>query len=369
MIDLNGKVVLVTGGSRGIGAAIVRAITGAGGEVVLHYGRSRDRAEALADEVGAGRCRILAADLDDGAAVPGLWREAVAWKGRVDVLVNNAGIYLPAGVDADFDTWAEVWARTLRVNLVAAAHLCREAVRHFRERGGGAIVNVASRAAFRGDAPDYTHYAASKAGMVALTRTIARGFGAENITAFVVAPGFVRTDMAEDYFRDHGDYRVRLDATVLEKLILELRNIANSETRMWHTLTATPEKASRLRMYVIRTPDFETQASRCYLRGTLFRISGRESVNIDFSSDGGDLHQRDPVGHLIGHEHALVRDLQSVGQRVHSAEQILEFDAHTISFGFRTACRVLTIICGLSFNLPASFIIRIDSYSLRRSTC
>ncbi len=205
MIDLNGKVVLVTGGSRGIGAAIVRAITGAGGEVVLHYGRSRDRAEALADEVGAGRCRILAADRDDGAAIPGLWREAVAWKGRVDVLVNNAGIYVAAGVDADFDVWAEVWARTLRVNLVAAAHLCREAVRHFRERGGGAIVNVASRAAFRGDAPDYTHYAASKAGMVALTRTIARGFGAENITAFVVAPGFVRTEMAEDYFRDHGE--------------------------------------------------------------------------------------------------------------------------------------------------------------------
>ena len=81
-------------------------------------------------------------------------------------------------------------------------------------------------------------------------------------------------------------YRVRFDATVLEEWISELRTIANSETRMWHTLTATPEKASRLRMYVIRTPDFETQASRRYLRGTLFRISGRESVNIDFSSDG-----------------------------------------------------------------------------------
>ena len=81
-------------------------------------------------------------------------------------------------------------------------------------------------------------------------------------------------------------YRVRLDATVLETLISELRTIADCETRIWHTLTATPEKASRLRMYVIRTPDFETQASKCYLRGTLFRISGRESVNIDFSSDG-----------------------------------------------------------------------------------
>ncbi len=208
MIDLSGKVVLVTGGSRGIGAAIVRAITGAGGEVVLHYGRSRDRAEALAEEIGGERCCLLAVDLNDEGAVRGLWREAVAWKGRIDVLVNNAGIYVAAGVDADFETWAEVWARTLSVNLIAAAHLCREAVRHFRERGGGAIVNVASRAAFRGDGPDYTHYAASKAGMVALTRTIARGFAADNITAFVVAPGWVRTEMAEAFIGEHGEEAV-----------------------------------------------------------------------------------------------------------------------------------------------------------------
>ena len=205
MIDLSGKVILVTGGSRGIGAAIVRALAGAGGDVVVHYGRSRERAEAVADEIGRDRCRLAAADLGDESAVPALWRDAVAWKGRIDVLVNNAGIYVPAGVDADFETWCDVWARTLRVNLVAAAHLCREAIRHFRERGGGTIVNVASRAAFRGDAPDYTHYAASKAGMVALTRTIARGFAADNILAFAVAPGFVRTEMAREFVRQHGD--------------------------------------------------------------------------------------------------------------------------------------------------------------------
>ena len=205
MIDLSGKVTLVTGGSRGIGAAVVRTLAGAGGDVVLHYGRSHERAVALADEVGRERCHLVRADLEDGGCVPALWRDAVAWKGRVDVLVNNAGIYVAAGVDADFETWAATWARTLGVNLVAAAHLCREAVRHFRERGGGAIVNVASRAAFRGDAPDYTHYAASKAGMVALTRTIARGFGADNIVAFVVAPGFVRTERVERRMRDHGE--------------------------------------------------------------------------------------------------------------------------------------------------------------------
>lgn len=205
MIDLTGKVVLVTGGSRGIGAAIVRTLVGVGGDIVLHYGTSHERALALAEEMGPGRCHPVAADLNDEAAVPALWRDALAWKGRIDVLVNNAGVYLSAGVDADFETWAGVWAETLRVNLVSAAHLCREAVRHFRAGHGGTIVNVASRAAFRGDAPDYTHYAASKAGMVALTRTIARGFAADNVLAYAVAPGFVRTEMAEAFFAEHGE--------------------------------------------------------------------------------------------------------------------------------------------------------------------
>lgn len=205
MIDLTGKVVLVTGGSRGIGAAIVRTIAGVGGDVVLHYGGSRERALELAEEIGHARCHPVTADLNDETTVPALWRAALAWKGRVDVLVNNAGVYIPAGIDDDFETWVGVWAKTLRVNLVSAAHLCREAVRHFRDHGGGTIVNVASRAAFRGDAPDYTHYAASKAGMVALTRTIARGFAADNVLAFAVAPGFVRTEMAESFFAEHGE--------------------------------------------------------------------------------------------------------------------------------------------------------------------
>ncbi len=208
MIDLTDKVALVTGGSRGIGAAIVRCFAGAGADVALHYANSAERAQAIADEIGRARCRLVRGDLDDEAAPGRIWAEALAWKGRIDVLVNNAGVYLPAAFSDDFARWADVWARTLRVNLVAAAHLCREAVRHFRERGGGVIVNIASRAAFRGDAPDYSHYAASKGGMIALTRTIARGFGADGVLAYAVAPGFVGTEMAEDYFRAHGSEAV-----------------------------------------------------------------------------------------------------------------------------------------------------------------
>ena len=197
MIDLTGKVVLVTGGSRGIGAAAVRAVVQCGGEAVIHFGQRVDAAETLAKEVGETRVHLCQADLLSVPATEDLWCDALAWRGRIDVLVNNAGVYEKAPLELELDDWLAGWERTLRINLVAAAHLCREAVRHFRERGGGTIVNIASRAAFRGDAPDYIHYAASKGGMIALTRTIARAFAADGVLAYAVAPGFVRTEMTE----------------------------------------------------------------------------------------------------------------------------------------------------------------------------
>lgn len=208
MVDLKEKVVLITGGSRGIGAVTVGTVARAGAHVILHYGRSRERAESLADDIGRDRCHLIAADLESASAGVELWRAAVAWQGRVDVLVNNAGIYEPAGVDDDLAAWHRVWARALRVNLTAAADLCREAIRHYRTRGGGIIVNIASRAAFRGDDLEYMHYAASKAGLVALTRSIARGFAREGVLAYVVAPGFVKTEMADPFVRDHGEEAV-----------------------------------------------------------------------------------------------------------------------------------------------------------------
>lgn len=211
MIDFSGKVVLVTGGSRGIGAAIVETLARAHASVVLHYGRSRAEAEALAARFGPERCLPLQADLAEEGSVPRLWREALAWRGRIDAVVNNAGIAPTVRIEDDLEVWHRAWAEVLRVNLIAAADLCREAIPHFAERGGGIIVNVASRAAFRGDQPDMMHYAASKAGLVALTRSIARGYGAQNIAAYVVAPGFVMTDMAAQAIADNGPDFVRKD--------------------------------------------------------------------------------------------------------------------------------------------------------------
>ena len=205
MLDLTNKVVLVTGGSRGIGAATVRTLGRLGANVIVHYGHSDREANDLVRELGSSRALSLPADLATPGSAQSLFREALAWRGRVDVLVNNAGIAPSASVDDPLEQWADAWSRTLQVNLVSVADLCREAIVHYRASGGGIIVNIASRAAFRGDNVDAMHYAASKGGVVALTRSIARGFARDGILAFAVAPGWVRTDMAEEYLRDHAD--------------------------------------------------------------------------------------------------------------------------------------------------------------------
>jgi NAD(P)-dependent dehydrogenase (short-subunit alcohol dehydrogenase family) len=202
--------ILVTGSSRGIGHAIVERLAGEDTRIVGHATR------------GAGAA-MIGADLGDPAAPAALWEEALArLDGRIDILVNNAGIFEDAPIDEDDTAWSAAWARTMQINLTASAELCRRAVLHFRARGeGGRIVNIASRAAYRGDSPAHWHYAASKAGMIGMTKTIARGYAAEAIYAFAVCPGFTLTGMAEDYLAGRGG----------EKLLAEipLGRVATSE--------------------------------------------------------------------------------------------------------------------------------------------
>ena len=191
--------IIVTGSSRGIGAAIFAALSGH--NVVGHSTRGGDGA--------------LAADFGEPGQVTRFWDEAVErLGGRVDVLVNNAGIFEAVAIEQDEDEWLAGWERTMQVNLTASAQLCRAAVLHFREKGGGRIVNVASRAAYRGDSPLHWHYAASKAGMIGMTKTIARGYAAENILAFAVCPGFTMTGMAEDYLDSRGGSKLLADITL-----------------------------------------------------------------------------------------------------------------------------------------------------------
>lgn len=199
---LAGRTLLVTGGSRGIGRAVVRAAHRDGATVVLHYASSARSAEQLADELG-DRVHLVAGDLYRPGAAETIWAAAVAAAGQVDVLVNNAGAWIASPLDdspddgPDCDTWAEGWRRNLVLNLTAPADLCRAAIRDFRCHGGGIIVNVASRSSHRGDDADHLAYGAAKGGLLALTKGIARGFAADGVLAYAVAPGWVATDLAD----------------------------------------------------------------------------------------------------------------------------------------------------------------------------
>lgn len=208
-IDLTGHVVLVTGASRGIGRAIAVHLARAGATVAVHYNRNREAAEALAAGLGRG-ARAFQADLADTAACERLFRDVLDAWGRLDVLVNNAAVALSMPLSQPTAEWQQAWDLTMAVNTRAAELLSRLAIGHFVERDGGRIVHVASRAAFRGDTPDYMAYAVSKGGMVALSRSIARGFGRQGVKSFVIAPGFTRTDMAQDFIDAYGeDYALR----------------------------------------------------------------------------------------------------------------------------------------------------------------
>ena len=203
MIDLTDRVILVTGAGGGIGSATARTLAGAGATVVIHDVTAAALA-ALAEELGA-RGHPLPVDLRDRHATQALWRDALAIRGRIDVLVNNAGIYPPAPLDLELDDWNAVWDLSLGVNLLAPAILCREAIATFSaQEGGGIIVNLASRAAFRGEDPEFWHYAAAKAGIVAMTRTIARQYGRQGVTAFAVAPGYVDTPFNAPFAEKFG---------------------------------------------------------------------------------------------------------------------------------------------------------------------
>jgi 3-oxoacyl-[acyl-carrier protein] reductase len=203
VIDLTGRVVLITGAAGGIGSATARTLASGGARLVIQD-VAADRLHTLAAELG-DQAHVLMVDLRDRPATEKLWRDALAVHGRIDVLVNNAGIYPPAPLDLDLDAWTAVWDVSLGVNLIAPAILCREAIGTYSsQEGGGIIINLASRAAFRGEDPEFWHYAAAKAGVVAMTRTIARQYGRQGITAFALAPGYVDTDFNRPFAEKFG---------------------------------------------------------------------------------------------------------------------------------------------------------------------
>jgi len=187
----------VTGASKGIGQAIARAMLGAGGHVIAHYGGDKAGAEeAVAD--APERATLIAADFQDPANVTALWDRAVQWRGRVNVLVNNAAIMrLKGGIEDSEENWDAVWDETVRVNILSPAKLMRSAVRHFLEAGGGTVISLGSWAAYRGTMnPNGMAYATSKAAVAATTKAVARSYAGRGVLAFVIAPGVVRTRLS-----------------------------------------------------------------------------------------------------------------------------------------------------------------------------
>jgi 3-oxoacyl-[acyl-carrier protein] reductase len=190
------RAILVTGAGRGIGRAIAEAFAGQGDRVAVHYGNSVGPAAAvLAGLPGSGHV-ALQADLADPAAVRQLVDQACGALGGLDVLVNNAGIFTPHPItEVSYEQWQAAWQATLAVNLTGAANVTWCAVQHMIGRGGGRIINVSSRGAFRGE-PGQPAYGASKAGLNAFGQSLAWALAPHGIAVATVAPGYVETDMA-----------------------------------------------------------------------------------------------------------------------------------------------------------------------------
>lgn len=215
--DLSGQQILVTGGSKGIGASLVEHLMVAGARTAVHYRNGQTQAIELIKRFDKNQSKAFRADLASMEQTEQLFRSVLKAFGHLDTLVINAGVFNPHPVDMTNEDWLRIWNQTMAVNLNAAGLLTKMAIEHFRSKGGGRIIYVGSRAAFRGETQEYLAYAASKGGLTSLARSVARSFGKENIKAFVVAPGFTRTQMAESFIKVHGEKRV-LDEIALPQL-------------------------------------------------------------------------------------------------------------------------------------------------------
>lgn len=199
-MDISQLNILITGASRGIGRAISDQLIDRGANVVGHANSACDPS-------------LIRVDLSQNTSAARLWQSALDhFDGRIDVLINNAGVFEANPLGDDDENWLASWDRTLKINLTASTELSRLAVLHWQKRDtGGRIVNIASRAAHRGDSPDHWHYAASKGAMVSVTKTIARAYAAHGIYAFAICPGFTMTGMAEEYLSSRGGTKLLAD--------------------------------------------------------------------------------------------------------------------------------------------------------------
>ncbi len=207
--DLINNNILVTGASKGIGYAIADYLMLQGACVAVHFNSGQDAARQLISKYPNTRSRCFQADLSQKESVKTLFQDIITAFGRLDSIVLNAGVFLAHPISEHIDDWFEVWKRTLAINLDAVGLLTKLGIDYFKSQAsGGRFIYIGSRAAFRGETQEYLAYAASKGGLTSLARSVARSFGKDNIKAFVVAPGFTRTQMAEAFIDTYGEERI-----------------------------------------------------------------------------------------------------------------------------------------------------------------
>jgi NAD(P)-dependent dehydrogenase (short-subunit alcohol dehydrogenase family) len=201
-VNFENKVVLITGASQGIGRVIARQFAEAGALVVIHYHRNREQAEKTFASLAGDSHAILQADITDPGEARELVRKAIDRYGRIDVLVNNAGIFeLHPIADLSYEDWQKAWRKTLDTNLMGPANVTYQVAQQMIKQGGGRIVNISSRGAFRGE-PEAPAYGASKAGLNAMSQSLAQALAPHHVFVYVVAPGFVDTERVA--FKVHG---------------------------------------------------------------------------------------------------------------------------------------------------------------------
>ncbi|MBR9920526.1 MAG: SDR family oxidoreductase [Bacteroidetes bacterium] len=208
-MEFSGKTVLITGGSRGIGRAISLSFASYGARVALNFRTDREAAkETIAAMEGEDHMAIKA-NVADPNALRKLVDTVMEEFGQIDILVNNAGIYKAHPIDdTAFAEWQSVWKETMATNLTGPANLCFLAAQHMIKQGSGRIINISSRGAFRGE-PEHPAYAASKAGINALSQSLARALGKYHISVSAVAPGFVETDMTSEILASETGNSIR----------------------------------------------------------------------------------------------------------------------------------------------------------------
>lgn len=205
-IEFKDKVILITGGSRGIGKSIAQKFAGSGGTVIINFNENRKEAEKTLDELNGSGHNAVRCDISDPTQVENMVNRIIDEYGKIDILVNNAGIYEEIDMDnAGYDEWREHWERTVSINLIGPANLTFKVVETMKVRGGGKVINITSRGAFRGE-PDAPAYGASKAGLNSFSQSMARALAPFNIYFFAIAPGYVETDMTTEILdSERGD--------------------------------------------------------------------------------------------------------------------------------------------------------------------